>query len=337
MVSILSLILCFLLITTAIFIVYQFFFRSSSGNLTGYMCYGYAGPVQLGEEGERRQEIDTLLCDLEAWCKKNRALLLNRNNNSHIGVFDSAGWFRDSWGVDFDGFTRKQAIVKDDPGILSVFMEDGVLFPRQFRYQVVGRYSDEAITPVQGDAFYYISLRDYVINKGEIFGELYTDVTDEAALTELKEILHRGGCSGLQQIGFATESLSVPKLVRHMLRSDPVSRSLLLAVLGLLFCGAFSVSMLYRESNRSLRIHHLYGATYRRLYLRLLLELVGTAVVGTGLAYLVAWTQLSMLSARERLELTLLGGGFSLVFILITDTVCCLDWVTSNRGKERRF
>lgn len=109
----------------------------------------------------------------------------------------------------------------------------------------------------QGDAFFYFPLSDIT----DMQGMLFTNITDEEMLADLTDIIEKSGRS-MEAQTYGDSGSNIFEVVKKMFVEDFVSRSMLFAFLGLVFCAVFAVSMLYRESNRYMMIHHLYGATY---------------------------------------------------------------------------
>lgn len=135
---------------------------------------------------------------------------------------------------------------------------------------------------------------------------LFTNITDEEMLADLTDIIEKSGRS-MEAQTYGDSGSNIFEVVKKMFVEDFVSRSMLFAFLGLVFCAVFAVSMLYRESNRYMMIHHLYGATYFSLFIRLLARLICAAVLGTALGYYFARTQLSLIPQGSLFERCRIG------------------------------
>ena len=118
----------------------------------------------------------------------------------------------------------------------------------------------------------------------------------------------------------------------QMFFDDFVSRSMLFTFLGLIFCAVFSVFMMYRESNRYLTVHHLYGASYLMLFTKMLLHLVCTSILGTLLGFILGKTQLNLIHQGAYLSIAGISGICNILFACLLQILCFADWV---REKSR--
>ena len=84
-------------------------------------------------------------------------------------------------------------------------------------------------------------------------------------------------------------------------------------------------------------IHHLYGAAYAYLFVRLLLRLMCIAVLGTGLGYILGRTQLYLIHRAAYLNVAVLSGVCNILFICAVHTICFLNWKRKHRGMEGRY
>ena len=167
-------------------------------------------------------------------------------------------------------------------------------------------------------------------------GLLFTNVDSGESLSELTSIVEKTGRS-IEYQTYTDSNLNIFEVLKKMLMDDFVSRSLLFAFLGLVFCAVFAMSMMYRESNRFMVIHHLYGAAYAYLFVRLLLRLMCIAVLGTGLGYILGRTQLYLIHRAAYLNVAVLSGVCNILFICVVHTICFLSWQRKHRGMEGRY
>jgi len=95
--------------------------------------------------------------------------------------------------------------------------------------------------------------------------------------------------------------------------------------------------MMYRESNRYLTVHHLYGASYLMLFTKMLLHLVCTSILGTLLGFILGKTQLNLIHQGAYLSIAGISGICNILFACLLQILCFADWVRKNRGKEGRY
>lgn len=201
------------------------------------------------------------------------------------------------------GREAKTALIQKENGNLYTYTEGDTLFPGTYNYHILGEFDGNRSPTFQGDAFFYYPLADIT----DLQGLLFTNVDSGESLSELTSIVEKTGRS-IEYQTYTDSNLNILEVLKKMFMDDFVSRSLLFAFLGLVFCAVFAMSMMYRESNRFMVIHHLYGAAYAYLFVRLLLRLMCIAVLGTGLGYILGRTQLYLIHRAAYLNVAVLSG-----------------------------
>ena len=329
MVSFAALLFVFMLTTLFFYLVYNLHYDSASDDFTGFVIFDYQSEPGMPSDSN----LGSLRDDLANWADDNNAVLFYKGfSSAGIAAIDYAGWFEATWHIPFDGTEAKTAIITKNAKNLSSYIDGDVLFPQKYNYHIVGEYDAKKAPTFQGDAFFYFSLSDIT----DLNGLLFTDVTSEAALGELKGIVEKTGRSMEYQTDSDTRSTFL-EVIKNMLLDDFVSRSLLFAFLGLIFCAVFVSFMMYRESNRYMVIHHLYGATYFSLFIKLLVRLICIAVLGTILGYALGRTQLYLIHRAAYLNVAIFSGTCNVIFICLVQIVCFLSWQQKNHGKEGRY
>ena len=184
----------------------------------------------------------------------------------------------------------------------------------------------------QGNAFFYYPLLDIT----DMDGMLYTNISNSTDLAELRQIIENADRTVEYQTYKDSQS-GILNVIVQMFFSDFVSRSMLFTFLGVVFCAVFSVFMMYRESNRYMVVHHLYGATYLLLFEKTLLHLICIAVLGTFLGFALGKTQLNLIHQEAYIYMALISGICNVLFVCIVQIVCFSDWMRKNQGKEGRY
>ena len=282
---------------------------------------------------EIRTKLGTLREDLDDWARRNQAVVFYKGfSSAGIAALDYAGWFQRTWHTPFDGREAKTALIQKENGNLYTYTEGDTLFPGTYNYHILGEFDGNRSPTFQGDAFFYYPLADIT----DLQGLLFTNVDSGESLSELTSIVEKTGRS-IEYQTYTDSNLNIFEVLKKMLMDDFVSRSLLFAFLGLVFCAVFAMSMMYRESNRFMVIHHLYGAAYAYLFVRLLLRLMCIAVLGTGLGYILGRTQLYLIHRAAYLNVALLSGVCNILFICVVQEICFLNWKRKHRGMEGRY
>lgn len=320
LISFAALLFAFLLTTTFFYMLYNMHFDSASDDFSGMIVLGSSYDSE--PDKQTKLALGTMREELEEWASEHQAVLFYKGfSAAGIAAIDYAGWFEEKLNVSFTGGSPKTVIIQKSKNNLQSFVKEDILFPGVYNYHIVGEFDDENLPTFQGSAFFYYPLTDIT----DMEGLLYTSATDDMALTRLKEIVERTGRSVEPQT-YRDESINLFQVIVKMLLGDFVSRSMLFTFLGLIFCSSFSIYMMSRESQRYMLIHHLYGATYLSLFLKRLLFLLGIAILGTLLAYILAKTQLHLIHQNAYIKVAVLGGIGNVLFASVIHTFCFISW-----------
>lgn len=326
-----SLLITFMLTTLFFYMVYNTHFDSATDGFSGLIVY--ASSYESESNLQKNQKLDSMKEALSAWASKHHAVLFYKGfSAAGIAAIDYAGWFETTYHVSFTGQDPKTAIIQNTSKNLDSYVEDDVLFPGVYDYQILGTIDREYAPAFQGNSFFYFPL----LNITDMEGLLYTNISDSNILSELCNIIENTG----RTVEFQTYSDShfgIGEIIVKMFLDDFVSRSMLFAFLGLIFCAVFSVFMMYRESNRYLVVHHLYGATYLSLFGKLLFKLSCVAILGTSLGYALGKTQLNLLHQGAYIHVAVISGFCNILFAGFLQMFCFSDWLHKNRGKEGRY
>ena len=327
--SFIALLLVFMLTTLFFYMVYNMHYDSASDDFTGFTVFDY----QSEPGAQVRTKLGTLREDLDDWARRNQAVVFYKGfSSAGIAALDYAGWFQRTWHTPFDGREAKTALIQKENANLYTYTEGDTLFPGTYNYHILGEFDGNRSPTFQGDAFFYYPLADI----SDLQGLLFTNVDSGESLSELTSIVEKTGRS-IEYQTYTDSNLNILEVLKKMFMDDFVSRSLLFAFLGLVFCAVFAMSMMYRESNRFMVIHHLYGAAYAYLFVRLLLRLMCIAVLGTGLGYILGRTQLYLIHRAAYLNVAVLSGVCNILFICAVQTICFLSWQRKHRGMEGRY
>ena len=179
-----SLVFAFMLATLFFYMVYNTHFDSATDDFSGLVVYASSYESEPG--AQKKEKFDEMKDDLAAWASNHRAVLFYKGfSAAGIAAVDYANWFESTWHVSFTGQEPKTTIVQNDTGILDSYAENNVLFPGIYNYQIVGVIGEKKTPTFQGNAFFYYPLSDMT----NMDGMLYTNISDDAVIRELKQII----------------------------------------------------------------------------------------------------------------------------------------------------
>ena len=326
-----TLFFAFVLSTVFFYFVYNFHYDSASDDFTGMVVFGPSYENEQG--GQKKENLEILREELETWAAENHAVLFYKGfSAAGIAAVDYAGWFDETLGLSFTGKDPKTALVQGGRGHLGSYIEDDILFPGVFNYQIAGKFDDKNLPTFQGDSFFYYPLIDIT----EMEGLLFTNVDEEVALDRLGQIIEKSDRS-MEFQTYSSAGLNSLNVIIRMVFDDFVSRSMLFTFIGVIFCAVFVVYMMYRESNRYLLIHHLYGATYLSLFIKILIKLIAIALMGTFLGFILGKTQLNLIHQTAYVDIAIFSGICNVIFITLVQVLCFFDWKRMNREQEGAY
>lgn len=233
--SFMALLLVFMLTTLFFYMVYTMHYDSASDDFTGFTVFDY----QSEPGAQVRTKLGTLREDLDDWARRNQAVVFYKGfSSAGIAALDYAGWFKKTWHTPFDGREAKTALIQKENGNLYTYTEGDTLFPGTYNYHILGEFDGNRSPTFQGDAFFYYPLADIT----DLQGLLFTNVDSGESLSELTSIVEKTGRS-IEYQTYTDSNLNILEVLKKMFMDDFVSRSLLFAFLGLVFCAVFAMSI----------------------------------------------------------------------------------------------
>ena len=233
--SFMALLLMFMLTTLFFYMVYTMHYDSAADDFTGFTVFDY----QSEPGAQVRTKLGTLREDLDDWARRNQAVVFYKGfSSAGIAALDYAGWFQRTWHTPFDGREAKTALIQKENGNLYTYTEGDTLFPGTYNYHILGEFDGNRSPTFQGDAFFYYPLADIT----DLQGLLFTNVDSGESLSELTSIVEKTGRS-IEYQTYTDSNLNILEVLKKMFMDDFVSRSLLFAFLGLVFCAVFAMSI----------------------------------------------------------------------------------------------
>ena len=152
-----SLLITFMLTTLFFYMVYNTHFDSATDGFSGLIVY--ASSYESESNLQKNQKLDSMKEALSAWASKHHAVLFYKGfSAAGIAAIDYAGWFETTYHVSFTGQDPKTAIIQNTSKNLDSYVEDDVLFPGVYDYQILGTIDREYAPAFQGNSFFYFPL-----------------------------------------------------------------------------------------------------------------------------------------------------------------------------------
>lgn len=254
-----AVVLCSVLILAAIglggAIIYSDYLYSPTGTLDTLQVRsnkepGYGGPAVPAADAQ-------LLRAIEAWAEEEQATVLFKNGlSAGCGFCGYSDWAKRELGLDDVRSGEGGVYVSDDPAIQAAYVRGDVFLPGSAGLEIRGTYPSAALPPVLTDADFLYPLSISL----SVDGIYFTDGEDMEGLAALFE------GSGYSVVAARrTNTLTLGELLRRLRSDSFLSRAVLFAMTGLIFCFLYSVLTLYQDNARKLWVHHLFGLSGKRL------------------------------------------------------------------------
>lgn len=304
--------LCSVLILVAIglgvAIVYSDYLYSPTGSLDTLQVMGN------GEPGFGRiSAADAqLLRDVEAWAKEEGATVLFKNGlSAGCGFCGYSDWAERELGLDGAQSGEGGVYVSDDPAIQAAYVSGDVFLPKSAGLEIRGTYRSGTLPPVLSDSDFLYPLGI----SASVDGIYFTDARD---LEKLEALFEAGGYSVIATR--QTNTLTWKQLARRLVSDSFLSRAVLCAMAGLIFCFVYSVLMLYQDNTRRLWVRHLFGLSRRRILVGMLLLAAGMVLASALLFGALLVNGLTYLGAADLRRI--FGGVLALDGILALSVSC---------------
>jgi hypothetical protein len=322
------------IMTMVMFLLSSFFYLASSTYLNsqedGYVGFILSTSGYIGPQKERDETMSKLKRDITGWVNKYDAVFFYKGNmTSGIAVLDSCGWFKTNLNIDYTGTETKNVIIINNDFLSDIYVKDDILFPGQYDYHIQGYVDPEELPAFCGSSLYFFSFTDLT----EMSGPLYTNIDNANALSELQKIFENYEMDLVYQT-YKNEKFSLQTVIYRMLIEGFLSRSMVFAFAGLVFCAIFSMFMTYRESSKYLHVHHIYGASYMRLFLIMSLIFLSGTAIGTFLGSMVSADNVQLLDESAAVKTASVIAAFNFIFVMLIQIFCFLHWMKSYKGRK---
>lgn len=260
-----------------IVIVYSDYLYSPTSSLDALQVVGQ------GEPGSPSRGDARLLKAIEEWAEEEQATVLLKNGTSAgCGFCGFSDWPRRELGLE----GKSGVYVSDDPGIQAAYVSGDVLLPGSAGLTIQGTYQSTAAPPVLQNVDFL-----YPLSWAPTAGGMYfTDAGNTDGLTALLDAHGYSVVSHRQ-----ANHMTVGQLLGRLIGDGFLSRAVLFAMTGLVFCFVYRILTLYRDNARKLWVHHLFGLSKGGILLGSLLTGAGTVaaagvlfggILKNGLTYL---------------------------------------------------
>lgn len=286
-------ILCATLILVAvglgISIIYSDYLYSPTGNLNTLQVMSNQEP---GYENRNTSAADAKLFEaIMNWAKEEQATILFKNGfSAGCGFCGFSDYAKQELGIDDYLIDGGGVYVTDDPAIQNAYVSDNVLLPGSAGLEIRGVYSSAVLPPILKNADFLFPLAISTTASGMYF-------TDAANTEMLVDIFEANGYSVVTQR--QPHGMTIGQLINKLISESFLSRAVLLAMTGLVFCFIYSVLMLYKDNTRKIWIHHLFGLSRKRILFWLVLLSIGMVATAGLLFYLILRNGLTYMSPSD--------------------------------------
>lgn len=285
--------LCSILILVAVglgvSIIYSDYLYSPTGTLDTLQVMSNAEP---GYNSPTTSAVDTQLFErIEKWAKEEKVTILFKNGLSAGCAFCGySDWAKQELGIDDYSNEEGGVYVADDPAIQAAYVSGNVFLPGSAGLEIQGTYSSAILPPILTNVDFLYPLSISTTASGMYF----TDAKDTEELVTLFE------ASGYSVVTTRqANTLTLGQLMQRLISDSFLSRAVLFAMTGLIFCFIYSILMLYKDNTRRLWVHHLFGLSRKRILLGIFLLTSVTVVVSALLFSVLLINGLTYMSATD--------------------------------------
>lgn len=314
--------LCSTLILVAIglgvSIIYSDYLYSPTGTLDTLQIISNAEP---GSYSPTASSADTqLFQDIEKWAKEEQVTVLFKNGlSAGCGFCGYSDWAKQELGIDDYQKGEGGVYVTDDPAIQVAYVSGNVFLPGSAGLEIRGTYSGAILPPILTNVDFLYPLSISTSASGIYF-------TDAKNIEKLAALFEASGYSVVTTR--QANTLTLGQLMQRLISDSFLSRAVLFAMAGLIFCFIYSVLMLYKDNTRRLWVHHLFGLSRKRILFGILLLTAGMVFVSALLFGALLINGLTYMSATD---LRRIFRGTLMLYTILTVSVNCVGYFRLSR------
>ncbi|NJP41777.1 hypothetical protein HCH52_12090 [Oscillospiraceae bacterium HV4-5-C5C] len=216
--------------------------------------------VTLSKQDQR------ILKELERWAADQQSVLIFRQGTAGVGfagnlahlqsvfdIYDTIDIQESETQSEHDA-AHPMVYLSDNPALVTAYVDQGIFLPGYIDWPVAGYYSQERL-PVGFSSVDYLYSLAFATS---VNGVYFSDALDLQGLFAIFK-----GTPYEVNMTRRAEGLNVTELLVRLVGDGFLSRSLLFALLGLVFSLFYCTSLIYRASERQFWIRHLFGLSYK--------------------------------------------------------------------------
>lgn len=283
LIYILSSLLIILVFTVGLVIIYTEFVYSPTGHFYSFMVYPPSEQIYESEfPSANQQEINELKATVISIIREQKATLIYKHiDRPGAGILACSDWLKNTTGLKADELDIGDVYMSDNPSLREACLDGSKFLVGNVAFHIKGYYATEKAPPgIRGEdfLFHYRAVAD-------ISGYYLTDAND---MDELMAAFKTSGYK-LSMVG-EKSSAGALNVLRRMIHNGYMSRSLLYGILALLFSYFYISLSFVKDRLRGLWIHHVFGLSRTRLFLRILfLSGINPVCAGLLLFFLIRW------------------------------------------------
>lgn len=208
--------------------------------------------------------VDRIMKEVGETVKEYQATLMLLSFDANgIAILDCGEWFKKNYGISYTGEKRRSAVVREESMLYKTGVEDGILFPSKYKYQVLGSYSEPKIL-AKGDSIdYYYSYLDYKRAETDYMCVMRVFASSKEAVDAIQSVLQENGV--MIQASKEEEGHILSNFFR-ICTADGIYLLLKILWAGILVLVSFSVYLYCKAEEEKLWVHHLYGQNCLRQF-----------------------------------------------------------------------
>lgn len=260
---------------------------------------------------------------IKKWAKEEQATILFKNGlSAGCGFYGFSDWLKQEVGIDGYSDNECAVYVADDPAIEKAYVNDNVFLPESVGLKIAGIYSTADLPSVLTNVDFLYPLSIAATADGMYF-------TDTKDIEKLAALFDANGYSVI--VSRQYNHLTFGELIKRLASESFLSKAVLFAMIGLIFCFVYNILMLYKDNTHKLWIHHLFGLSKKQIFLKIILLTTGMILAAALIFRIVL---LNSLTYMNRSDLSHIFNSTLLLYLMLNGSVNMIGyWQLSRQFK----
>ncbi len=212
-----------------------------------------SGYVDPGLSAKDRQ----FLAELDQWAKNQQATIIYKDGfTAGCAYCGYSDWGQKNLRITSIGENTEGVYVQDSPTVVEPYVQGDVFLPGRAGLRIAGYYAEDHLPATLSGVDFLYPLTAATTASGMYF-------TDAKNLNGLADLFESHGYVLLTRRESGAPSLQT--VVQKLLSDGPLAMTVLVAMVGLVFCLFYVTLILYRDIAKPLKIHCLFGLSVKRI------------------------------------------------------------------------